>query len=166
MIGNQDEVTDMRFVGTSFESPTHIAVATNSEAVRLYDLASLSCTTSLVGHRDIVLCLDAALVGTSGSTTTPQCILATGAKDQAVRVWDSVTGRCIGLGTGHVGAVTSVAFSRKALPSASLTSFASASASSASASAGVRRPFMVTVGADKLLKVWGACMHTYATRPT
>ena len=51
------QVTDLRFVGPPSE-PSHIAVSTNSEAVRLYSLASQSCAVSLVGHTDIVLCLD------------------------------------------------------------------------------------------------------------
>lgn len=156
------------------EEPTHLAVATNSESVRLFSLATLSCTTSLVGHRDIVLCLDAAVMRTqqhaaAGAHTMPDasdasgllpssngaaagsnmCVLASGAKDHAVRVWDSASGRCIGLGVGHVGAVTSVAFSKKALSGGD-----SLSAAKPAKAGRPGAPFLVSVGADKLLKVW------------
>lgn len=47
----------MRLVGPAGE-PSLVAVATNSESVRLYGMANLSCAASLVGHRDIVMCMD------------------------------------------------------------------------------------------------------------
>ena len=59
LIGNHDEVTDIRFIGP-MEAPTHLALSTNSHEFRLYDLATLSCTASCIGHRDAVLCLDVA----------------------------------------------------------------------------------------------------------
>jgi U3 small nucleolar RNA-associated protein 13 len=59
LIGNHDEVTDVRFLGPA-EAPTHLALSTNSHEFRLYDLATLSCTASCIGHRDAVLCLDVA----------------------------------------------------------------------------------------------------------
>ncbi len=40
-------------------------------------------------------------------------MLATGAKDREVRLWDGPTGRCLGVGVGHVGQVNGVALSRK-----------------------------------------------------
>lgn len=193
LIGNQDQVTDLRFVGPPGE-PTALAVATNSEAVRLYSLATMSCAVSLVGHRDIVLCLDggttlpggpprrggkggvrrrAALCAEAplpagwalpaGGGTLPSqvgappgsihhwvshsggralvpsphapcpapasrcccccavlvlagsgaCVLASGSKDQEVRVWDAASGACLAVGVGHVGAVSAVALARK-----------------------------------------------------
>lgn len=36
LVGNNDEVTDLRFVGPA-AAPTHVAVATNSPAIRLFD---------------------------------------------------------------------------------------------------------------------------------
>jgi len=36
LVGNNDEVTDLRFVGPP-AAPTHLAVATNSPAIRLFD---------------------------------------------------------------------------------------------------------------------------------
>ena len=37
LVGNNDEVTDLRFVGPA-AAPTHVAVATNSPAIRLFDM--------------------------------------------------------------------------------------------------------------------------------
>ncbi len=55
-------------------------------------------------------------------------LLASGAKDNKVRVW-SEAGACLALGDGHAGAVSALAFSRRSLS------------------------FLVSGGADKLLKV-------------
>lgn len=40
LVGNNDEVTDLRFVGPP-ATPTHLAVATNSPAIRLFDTEAL-----------------------------------------------------------------------------------------------------------------------------
>ena len=58
LIGNHDEVTDLRLIGPP-GAPSHLALATNSPTLRLYDAASLSCTATLAGHTDSVLVLDA-----------------------------------------------------------------------------------------------------------
>lgn len=71
-------------------APTHLAVSTNSEHIRLFDCASLGCAATLAGHSDIVLCLDAL------RTAEGQTLLASGSKDNAVRVWALPQGRCIG----------------------------------------------------------------------
>ena len=55
-------------------------------------------------------------------------VLASGGKDNSVRVWDE-TGACLAVGQGHAGAVSALAFSRRALN------------------------VLVSGGADKLLKV-------------
>ncbi len=89
LLGNIDEVTDVRFVG-SRASPTHLAVSTNSEAVRLFDASTLSCTATLAGHIGIVLCLDSVLLSDGRS------MLASSSKDNSVRVWSVPDGRCIG----------------------------------------------------------------------
>lgn len=188
LVGNMDEVTDVRFVGSK-SNPSHIAIATNSEAVRLFDLGGLSCVASLVGHRDTVLCLDAALAPPAPPASSSSdaavgaaaagagagvvvTLLASGAKDQEVRVWAAAAAagapaaasasapdaptdgaasssstyapaaaaaaavevRCLGVGTGHVGAVSAVALSRRV--------------------AAGKTPFLVSAGADRLLKVW------------
>lgn len=46
--------------------------------IRVYDVASMSCSYILAGHTDIVLCLDSC-VSSSGST-----LIVTGSKDNNV----------------------------------------------------------------------------------
>jgi WD40 repeat protein len=60
-------------------------------------------------------------------------LLASGAKDCEVRVWDPRSGSCLGAGAGHIGAVAAVALARSKAKGGS---------------------FLVSAGADKLLKVW------------
>ncbi|KAM7273147.1 hypothetical protein ACFE04_027811 [Oxalis oulophora] len=104
LVGYNDEILDMKFLG---QDEQHLAVATNLEQVRVYDTASMSCSYVLSGHTEIVLCLD-TIVSSSGKT-----LIATGSKDNTVRLWESEKTSCIGVGTGHTGAIGAVAFSRK-----------------------------------------------------
>lgn len=104
LVGYNEEILDMNFLG---EDEQYLAVATNLEQVRVYDLATMSCSYVLAGHTDIVVCLDTCL-SSSGRT-----LLVTGSKDNNVRLWDVGRKSCIGIGIGHMGAVGAVAFSRK-----------------------------------------------------
>ena len=82
-----------------------LAVATNSEQVKVFERDSLSCQL-LVGHSGIVLALDATLNGT---------LLATSSKDNTIRLWKLDDGgqfACVAVGTGHTHAVGTVALSR------------------------------------------------------
>ena len=148
-IGNNDEVTDLRFIALDNDDtnhPTSIAVATNSEHIRLFDTTSLSCVATLAGHKEAVLALDSrsVKVHSTGSTV----LLASGSKDNTIRIWSGFgkgstsTPRCIARGTGHVGAVSAVAFSRKS------------------------SSFVVSGGADKLLKVWDISTLEYDEEET
>ena len=112
LIGNNDEVTDIRFLGPP-AAPTHIAVSSNSETIRVFSLVDMSCTASLAGHTDTVLALDAAPLADATNPSGLQTVLASGAKDNQVRVWECNTGRCLGVGEGHVAAVSAVAFTRR-----------------------------------------------------
>jgi U3 small nucleolar RNA-associated protein 13 len=128
LIGNNDEVTDLRFLGPA-EAPTLLAVATNSEVIRLFELGSMSCVASLAGHRDIVLCLDAALLPAAAGQEAQE-VLVSGSKDNEVRVWHVASGACLAAGQGHLGSVAAVSVAPKA------------------------RKLLVSAAADKLLKVW------------
>jgi WD40 repeat protein len=79
-IGNQGEVTDLEIVSTSGR-PSHLAVATNSAVVRIYNLASRGCEAALFGHSDMVLALDLVPAGDG------QAILASASKDCTFRIW-------------------------------------------------------------------------------
>lgn len=128
LIGNNDEVTDLRFLGPP-AAPTHIAVSLNSEVIRVFSLTDMSCTASLAGHTDTVLSLDVAahVIPTTASAKHTdrrdlvgdpsagglQAIVASGSKDNQVRLWHCGTGQCLGIGDGHVAAVSAVAFTRR-----------------------------------------------------
>lgn len=72
----------------------------------------------------------ASSAGAGPGGAAPVPVIVTGSKDRSIRVWSGVTGRCYGVGEGHVAAVTAVAF-------------------------GHRGAGLVASGsADKLLKVW------------
>lgn len=121
LIGYNEEIADMKFLG---DEEQFLAVATTVEQVRVYDLASMSCSYVLTGHTNVVLCLDTC-VSASGRT-----YIVTGSKDNTVRLWDSLSQRCLGVGVGHMGAVGAVAFSQK------------------------NRNFFVSGSSDRTLKVW------------
>ncbi|CAD6259813.1 unnamed protein product [Miscanthus lutarioriparius] len=121
LIGYNDEILDLKFVG---EEEQYLAVATNLEQVRVYDVASMSCSYVLAGHTEIVVCIDTC-VSASGKT-----LVVTGSKDNTVRLWDAERKSCIGIGKGHLGAVGSVAFSKKT------------------------KNFFVSGSSDRTIKVW------------
>nr|POE55409.1 polyadenylation factor subunit 2 [Quercus suber] len=75
--------------------------------VRVYDLTAMSCSYVLAGHTETVLCVDTC-VSSSGRT-----LIVTGSKDNNVRLWESESRCCVGVGVGHMGAVGAVAFSKK-----------------------------------------------------
>ncbi|KAF9670431.1 hypothetical protein SADUNF_Sadunf13G0068300 [Salix dunnii] len=104
LVGYNEEILDMRFLG---EEEKFLAVATNLEQVQVYDMESMSCSYVLAGHTEIVLCLDTC-VSSSGRP-----LLVTGSKDNTARLWNSESRNCIGVGTGHMGGVGAVAFSKK-----------------------------------------------------
>lgn len=62
LVGNNDEITDLEWVGP-IESPSHICVATNSTHLRLFDMASMNCTATMAGHSDAILCTAASRMG-------------------------------------------------------------------------------------------------------
>lgn len=135
-IGNNDEVTDVRFITGS----ERLAVATNSEHIHIFNTTTLGCLDTLSGHKEAVLTLDYT------DSVEGRRLIASGSKDTTVRVWDvakSGGASCLAVGTGHVSAVTAVAFSRK-----------------------VGSQFLVSGGADKLLRVWDTSKMDDAKCPT
>ena len=169
VVGDLDDVTDVRFVGgggggggggastatlasTSTSHPTHVAVATNAADVRVIDVATRATVVSLGGHADAVVALDATVLKPAVASLTaadtpasqPHWLLASGGKDGRICVWTPLAAVAAATAGGasvvppvaeaaraHAGAVTGVAWSRKAPAS-----------------------FLVTVGDDKMVKVW------------
>ena len=93
-------------MGTDEGDDSHIAVATNSNIVKVFDVNTWDCQV-LTGHTDIVLCLDVYKHGS---------LLVTSSKDNSVRLWcmlpDSKQMHCIAVGNGHTRDVAAVAFAR------------------------------------------------------
>jgi WD40 repeat protein len=77
-----------------------LAVATNSEQLRLVDLRSFD-TRLCDGHSGIILAVAASPDGS---------LVATASKDTTLRIWDVLTGHCIAVCEGHTEAVTSVSW--------------------------------------------------------
>ena len=102
-MGFLDEVLDISPVG---EGESHVAVATNSEEVKVFARETGSCQL-LSGHSEIVLTLSSSADGR---------LLATGSKDNTIRLWrmdaDTRLFKCVAMGTGHTHAVGAVALSR------------------------------------------------------
>lgn len=103
--GYNEEVLDLTLLGND----SHLAVITNTNQIRVYDLSSNDCDI-VYGHEDIVMCIDS-------SFDKKQII--TGSKDHTAKVWDlnlkgTLGERIILRDTlkGHTGAVTAVASSK------------------------------------------------------
>ncbi|XP_061191404.1 transducin beta-like protein 3 [Saccostrea echinata] len=98
--GNTDQVLDVQFLGAK---DTHLAVATNSEHLKVFEISSWNCQLCS-GHTDIILGV---------TVNKKKNLLATCSKDNTVRVWrfDPESGHvtCIGVGHGHTHIVSTVA---------------------------------------------------------
>ncbi|GJN91096.1 hypothetical protein Rhopal_004113-T1 [Rhodotorula paludigena] len=121
IIGFNDEVIDACFLSSpssmtdddadeASTSESHLAIATNSALVRVYDLDRFN-TSLLDGHDNVVLCLARSADGR---------ILVSGSKDNTARVWQAREGAggqtswaCIGRAEGHVESVGAVATSKR-----------------------------------------------------
>ena len=149
--GTHDEIIDMAYVTPN---RSLLALATNSETIRLVNLATDSNNqatsysasyfgadvASLKGHEDIIICLD---VDWSG------CWLATGAKDDSARLWsiDHQSGiyRCVAVFTGHAESLGAIALPHLPPP-----------VDSVAYGQPLAHPptFMITGSQDRTVKLW------------
>ncbi|GAA6032593.1 hypothetical protein JCM8097_004832 [Rhodosporidiobolus ruineniae] len=139
IIGFNDEVIDTCFLSSpsasSSSSPdepstseSHLAIATNSDLIRVYDLNRFN-TQLLEGHDDVVLCLGRSADGE---------VLVSGSKDNTARVWRALPGgegeeatwSCVGRAEGHVESIGAVAVTKK------------------------DRHLLVTASQDRTAKIW------------
>ncbi|KAJ3216635.1 Transducin (beta)-like 3 [Clydaea vesicula] len=113
-VGFNEEILDFSFINTpttdtAEKNATHLAVATNSEQIKIYDLQTKNCVI-LSGHEEMVICLD---------YSTDRNLLVSGSKDKVARVWkkipnDSVVDfKCIGICVGHTEALTAISIGKK-----------------------------------------------------
>ncbi|XP_043282160.1 transducin beta-like protein 3 [Venturia canescens] len=122
LVGYSDEILDVAYLGAS---DSHLAVATNSADIKLYELTKMSCQL-LTGHTDLVLAL--------ATSPANRNLLVSSAKDNSVRIWlmnpETMEVSCIGCGVRHTASVGSVAISQ------------------------VTGRFFASVSQDSCLKVW------------
>ncbi|OWZ19994.1 U3 small nucleolar RNA-associated protein [Phytophthora megakarya] len=139
IIGYNDDILNLKYIPKADASgaPSDVlAVATNSEQIRLLNRSTLSCEL-LSGHTDIVMAL---AVSPDGRW------LVSASKDRTARLWDlRPTGgkkmgktlpRCVASCAGHTETLGAIAISQRA------TSFPTGAA------------FFVTGSSDKTLKMW------------
>ncbi|XP_015175993.1 PREDICTED: transducin beta-like protein 3 isoform X2 [Polistes dominula] len=102
--GYLDSVLDITYVG---EQDSHIAVASNSSDIKLYELNSMNCQL-LCGHTDIVLSL--------ATTLANRQLLISTSKDNSIRVWfldkETKIMACIASAVKHTAAVGCVCISQ------------------------------------------------------
>ena len=71
------------------------------------------CCFASAGHTDTVLALDTAPYTPASQAGGLQAVVASASKDNTVKLWDCASGQCLGVGDGHVAAVSAVAFTRR-----------------------------------------------------
>jgi U3 small nucleolar RNA-associated protein 13 len=101
LLGNIGEVLSAKWFP---DNSGRIVCAANDEFPRIINTNNFSAEAKLVGHTDICL---AVAVSNKGD------FVATGGKDQTVRLWYTKTFECVSVMSGHTGPVTAVAFTRK-----------------------------------------------------
>lgn len=113
IIGFNDEIIDALYLAGAEGPDAHLALATNSAALRVYDSAG---DARLVrGHADVVLCL----ARSRPAPGAPQWLIS-GSKDNTARVWTRGGGAGAGAGwttravcEGHAESIGAVAMTRK-----------------------------------------------------
>ncbi|KAJ2655721.1 U3 small nucleolar RNA-associated protein [Coemansia sp. RSA 1200] len=107
IVGYNEEIIDMEYIGNTQD---YLAVATNTEQIRIYNTNNLNCELAY-GHKDTILCLS---VHESGF------IVATGSKDNTAMVWvvnmnlpPSKRIVCVAVAVGHTKAVGTVCLARE-----------------------------------------------------
>ncbi|KAI9594590.1 WD40-repeat-containing domain protein [Syncephalis fuscata] len=125
LVGYNDEIIDLAYLG---EDESYLAVITNSEQIRVFDLETFSCDI-VYGHADTALCVAHRPKGD---------IMVTAGKDRTARVWSvnmmatttedrfKLLGTCV----GHTESIGSVAVPNRS------------------------DDFIITVSQDRTVKYW------------
>jgi U3 small nucleolar RNA-associated protein 13 len=169
IVGYNDEILDLKYIpnnpfaasaasaaaaagrpGATPEFVPRVAMATNSEQLRLMDLGNFSARLC-DGHAGIILNVS---VSPDGS------LVASASKDATARVWDVATGHCLAVCEGHTESVTAVAwptraanFMRATVAAGAESGSASGADSSATAVVGAHG-WLLSGSKDRTLKLW------------
>eukprot|EP00392_Amoebophrya_sp_AT5.2_P013311 g13429.t1 len=104
-MGHNEEILSTEFLPAfaddEYSSPLEVLVTNSDEIPKLIDPASFAVKKALLGHSDVVV---AACVHKNGE------LIATGSKDNSIRLWDRVTGTCLAAMKGHTHSVLSLCF--------------------------------------------------------
>ena len=132
-VGFSDEILDVVFCG---DKETHVAVATNSSVIKVYEVDTFNCQL-VNGHTNTVLSLAVSPVNKN--------LFASSSKDNTIRLWhltDAQKIACLAVGSGHTASVTSVSWSQ------------------------LTTSFVVSGAEDKCVKVWDIPASAIAAKKT
>ncbi|KAJ3274999.1 Transducin (beta)-like 3 [Terramyces sp. JEL0728] len=158
--GYNEEILDMVLTGND----SHLAVITNTEQIRLYDVDTKNCNI-VYGHSDIVLAIASSFDGK---------LLVTGSKDNSAKLWEIDLESETQLENtasfvGHTGPVTAIAMSKQSAkflitgsedrtvkfwPLANLADIKAHDKDIQSIDVAPNDSIFVTAGLDKLAKMW------------
>ncbi|CAD6195339.1 unnamed protein product [Caenorhabditis auriculariae] len=125
IVGFHDEIYSCCFIG---KRESHIAVASNTSEIRVYNLQTLDCQL-IRGHSESVL--------TIAPSPWDSNLLASCSKDNSIIVWKFLEGEetstltPLAMATGHANTVTSICMSN-----------------------GGKSPFLTSVSTDCTIKIW------------
>ncbi|TGZ51696.1 Transducin beta-like protein 3 [Temnothorax longispinosus] len=87
LVGYSDEILDVAYLG---DNDSHLAIATNSCEIKLYEILSMNCQL-LCGHTDSVLALATTLANVNllvSSAKTSLKFFSTVAQDSCLKLWE------------------------------------------------------------------------------
>ena len=163
IVGFSDEIVDVKYVPAPLAIPADappaaarsfaphashgqclLAVATNSEQLRLIDAVTLD-SRLCHGHTGVILGLAVSPDGT---------LVATASKDRTARVWDVATGACVAECVGHTESVTAAAWPARAAHFMHASPVPAAATGAGAAAVLGTQAWLATASKDRTIKLW------------